>query len=500
MNPINCDVLIVGAGPAGSALAADLIRRGVTTRIVDRGEHSFSGSRAKGVQPRTQEVLDDLGLIEEARSEGSAYPLVGLHLGPVVLPVRMQSRHKRTNDVPYPNALLLGQNRTDALLHRLIERSGGTIEYATGFESLEQSDDSVTTRLSTGEAVRSRFVVGADGGGSAVRKAVGITFVGETDAADRMIIVDTDVDGLSRNRWHMWPGRKGRGVAACPLPGGTQFQVMIRLDKDEEVDLSEESVAARFRAATRLTLHNITWSSVFRPNVRLADSYRAGRVFLVGDAAHVHTPAGGQGLNTGIQDANNLGWKIGQVLAGADDSLLDSYETERRPIAAGVLALSSALYAKLGASRPSALKRGDAERQLSVTYAGGPLAPMELAANPGLRSGDRAPDAVCSGVGVSRLFDALRGPHFTLLVYGTESEEQARSFTWSDRGAPLHIHRVTSANSRDPKTLADPTGDLTKRYHLKDAGMVLIRPDGYVAAIGSREVKAACGLLGPRTE
>ncbi|MWV51570.1 FAD-binding monooxygenase (plasmid) [Rathayibacter sp. VKM Ac-2803] len=495
------DVLIIGAGPAGSALAADLLRRRVTVRIVDRAEHSFDGSRAKGVQPRTQEILDDLGVLKEARELGSPYPLVGLHLGPVTVPVRMQPNHRATSDVPYPNALLLPQDRTDAVLHRLLERGGVSIEYGSAFSTMKQDSASVTTELTTGEVIHSRYLIGADGGGSAVRRAAGITFVGETDPADRMLIVDASVDGLSRRRWHMWPGRRGRGTAACPLPDGTRFQVMIRLRADEEVDLGDEAIAARFRLSTGRRLHDITWRSVFRPNVRLADHYRAGRVLLVGDAAHVHTPAGGQGLNTGIQDANNLGWKLGQVLAGADDALLESYEAERRPVAADVLALSSALYAKLGSSTPQALRRGDAERQLSVSYSGGPLAPSGGGATGAVRAGDRAPDAECVAEGVSHLFDVYRGPQFTLLAFGAAAEFAADSLPWPATGASLRVVHVRPKADGELRSLEDTTGDIHRRYGVTGDALILVRPDGYVAAIETTEfpgrIREARTILSP---
>jgi 2-polyprenyl-6-methoxyphenol hydroxylase-like FAD-dependent oxidoreductase len=480
------DVLIAGAGPAGLTLASDLSRRGVSVRIIDLAGQAFTGSRAKGVQPRTQEVFDDLGVIDKARRQGMDYPVVGFHLGPVVIPWRMQSKHAVTSDVPYPNTLLLPQNRTDAILHELLADSGVIPEFQTAFESFVQDAAGVTTLLSTGEHVRSRFLVGADGGGSAVRKAAGMTFVGETDPADRMLIVDAAIEGLSRRRWHMWPGAGGRGVAACPLPGTDQFQVMIRLDAEDEVDLAEESVAGRFHAITGRRLHGITWSSVFRPNVRLVDHYRQGRVFLAGDAAHVHTPAGGQGLNTGIQDAYNMGWKLGQVLSGADAALLDTYEQERRPVAAGVLALSNALYAKIGTGTTGGLRRGDQERQLGLSYAGGPLAPADAMETGSLRAGDRAPDAECHAFGASRLFDILRGPHFTLLAFGAAAEQRAGAVCWPLAGAELRAFAVRREDSGEQRgVLLDSRGDVHRRYGATGDLLVLIRPDGYIAHIAA---------------
>ncbi|OAB40908.1 FAD-binding monooxygenase [Paenibacillus macquariensis subsp. defensor] len=478
------DVLVVGAGPTGSTLAADLLRRGLRVRLVDKAPHAFKGSRAKGVQPRTQEVFEDLGVLGEAHAEGGPYPLAGIHLGPITVPWRMQQRNRPTADVPYPNILLLPQHRNDAILHRLLDRLGLRIEFDTAVESFEQDTDGVTTMLSSGEKVCSRYLVGADGGSSTVRKSAGIRFVGETDDSDRTLIIDGTIDGLSRNRWHMWPPKQGKSVGACPLPHSDQFQIMIRLKPDETPDLDEAAIAAQFHTLTGFRLHDITWTSVFRPNVRLVEHYRVGGVFLAGDAAHVHTPAGGQGLNTGVQDAYNLGWKLGQVIAGAPDSLLDSYESERQPIAARVLGKSSEIYSGMDQHRLSSLKRGDEERQLGISYHGGPLAPAEAPATKTLHVGDRAPDAPCTGPdGKRRLFDVFQGPHFTLLAFGANAAKVLPELNWPTGGAELRRYAIGNGSGVDDNYLNDTSSKLTNIYGVTDDTLVLIRPDGYIGNI-----------------
>jgi len=479
------DVLVAGAGPTGSTLALDLARRGVSVRLIDQAERAFEGSRAKGVQPRTQEVLDDLGALADARSQGGSYPLSGIHLGPVVIPWRMQKESKPTDDVPYPNILLLPQSRTDAVLHRALARVDIRPEFGVALDSFEQEENDVTSRLSSGETVTSRYLVGADGGGSTVRRGAGIAFAGSTDSDDRTLIIDASIDTLSRTYWHMWPKSKGRGVAACPLPHSDQFQIMMRLTADEEVDLDENALVARFRSMTGHTLRDVTWTSVFRPNVRLVEHYRSGRIFLAGDAAHVHTPAGAQGLNTGVQDAYNLGWKLGQVVAGAPDELLDSYEAERRPIAAHVLGRSSELYQGIERGGVGGLRRGDEERQLSLTYRGGPLAADGSAATATLRVGDRAPDATCVGPSIGRLFDAFRGPHFTLLVFGERARQDVASISWPNDGARLRRFAVLDDGNVADDVIIDATGLLRKRYGVTGDTTVLVRPDGYIGAIGT---------------
>jgi 2-polyprenyl-6-methoxyphenol hydroxylase-like FAD-dependent oxidoreductase len=477
------DVLVVGAGPVGSTLAADLLRRGLHVRLVDKAPHAFEGSRAKGVQPRTQEVFQDLGVLDEAHAEGGTYPLMGIHIGPVTVPWRMQRRHRPTADVPNPNILLLPQSRTDAILHRLLDRLGLRIEFGLALDGFEQDDDGVTATLASGERVRSKYLVGADGGSSTVRKAAGLRFAGETDQSDRTLIVDATIDGLSRNRWHVWPGTGGKFVGACPLPHSDQFQLMIKLKPEETPEVDEAALAARFRSLTGLRLRDVTWTSVFRPNIRIVEHYRAGRVFVAGDAAHVHTPAGAQGLNTGVQDAYNLGWKLGQVIAGAPDSLLDSYETERQPVAAQVLGRSTELYAGLDQRRLASLKRGDEERQIGLSYLGGPLALAGGPATKTLRVGDRAPDAPCTGPGAKRLFDVYQGPQFTLLAFGPNAVKALPNLAWPTDGAELRRYPVHPGQGDDDRSLADTTGLMSSIYGITGDTLILIRPDGYVGSI-----------------
>jgi hypothetical protein len=216
-----------------------------------------------------------------------------------------------------------------------------------------------------------------------------------------------------------------------------------------------------------LRLHGLTWASVFRPNIRIVEHYRSGRVLLAGDAAHVHPPAGAQGLNTGVQDSYNVGWKLGQVLAGAPDALLDTYETERLPVAARVLGVSTQLYAGLETRRLSSLLRSDEQRQLSLSYHGTPLAPVTSARTETLRVGDRAPDG---RDGSERLFDAFRGPHFTLLAF-----DCAPTVDWPTAGAPLHTMPIASAARQ-----------LRRDYGIARPTQILIRPDGYIAHITDR--------------
>ncbi|MET9288412.1 FAD-dependent monooxygenase [Nocardia beijingensis] len=502
------DVLVVGAGPAGTALAIDLTRRGLAIRIIDKAAHAFEGSRAKGIQPRSLEVLEDLGVLDDILAGGATYPPLGIHAGPVTIPWHMQSRNAVTSDVPHPNTWLIPQFRTDDALRAGLRRLGGTVETQCELRGFEQRPDAVVATV-TGPGgvheIAARYLVGADGGASAVRKSSGIAFEGSTDESDRMIIVDAVVEGLSRDRWHVWPRPGGRFVGACPLPHSEQFQWMIRLAPDEQPSLDDDDLTHRIRVHTgntRIRLSRISWKTVFRPNIRLAQQYRSGRILLVGDAAHVHTPAGAQGLNTGLQDAYNLGWKLAQVLAGAPDSLLDSYEAERQPIAAGVLGLSTKKYEGLSKLDPSSIKRGNDERQLGLHYRGGPLTTAEAERTATLQVGDRAPDARLLNAtgGSQRLFDLFSGPHFTALAYGPAAAADLAALPWPAAGAELRRVAIDSGKQAAVDVaLVDITDSFARIYGVSDSTLLLIRPDGYIGAIAttdrtSRTLKALSAM------
>lgn len=493
------DVLIVGAGPTGTVLAIDLTRRGVAVRLIDKEPNAFDGSRAKGIQPRTLEVLEDLGALQEVLDTGSLYPKMGIHVGPVTIPKRMIEKGAPGPDVPYPDTWLIPQNSTIRALHNRLESLGTRIELDTELLDFTTTDTGVVARISaagTVEEIAARYLVGADGASSRVRKGAGIDFSGTTDDADRMLIVDAVVDGgLSHKYWHIWPG-PGGFAGACPLPHSELFQWMIRLESDEEPPVTAADITAAVRSRTgnkKLTLRDITWQSVFRPNIRLASHYRRGSVFVAGDAAHVHTPAGAQGLNTGIGDAYNLGWKLGQVLAGAPDALLDTYETERQPIAAAVLGLSTEKYQAMTKLDPKSVKRGKEEKQLLLTYRGGPLASASTEQTTTLRVGDRAPDAnlvLVDGEPV-RLFDAYSGPHFTAIGYGSDAAEHLSEVPWPETGAPLKRLFINGSTAdADGGVMTDPSGEFARIYGLTQDTLLLIRPDGYIASIANKDILA----------
>ena len=490
------DVLIVGAGPTGTTLAIDLTRRGIRVRLIDKEPHAFNGSRAKGIQPRTLEVLEDLGAVAAILDGGILYPKMGIHVGPATIPKRMIEKGDPSPDIPYPDTWLIPQNTTIRILHDRLESLGTRIELGTELLDFTTTGTGVVARLKGDdgiEEITASFLVGADGASSHVRKGAGIDFEGTTDDADRMLIVDAVVDGgLSRKYWHVWPG-PGGFAGACPLPHSELFQWMIKLDPNETPPSTAAEITYAVRSRTgnkKLALRDIAWQSVFRPNIRLASHYRRGPVLVAGDAAHVHTPAGAQGLNTGIGDAYNLGWKLGQVLAGAPDALLDSYETERQPIAAAVLGLSTKKYQGMAKLDPKSAKRGKEEKQLLLTYRGGPLTASSGDETTTLAAGDRAPDAhLVSATGTRvRLFDEFAGPHFTAIAYGSTAADVLHVLPWPNVGASLKRLSINGSGTDGEEVFADPHGDFARIYGLRHDTLLIIRPDGYIASIATNDM------------
>jgi 2-polyprenyl-6-methoxyphenol hydroxylase-like FAD-dependent oxidoreductase len=510
-DPNHTDVVIVGAGPTGLTLACDLARRGVPFRIVDKATEPFSGSRGKGVQPRTLEVFDDLGVVEELLSAGAPYPRMNAHLWFLNLKWHMHKQAQATPDVPYPNIWLVPQWRTEKILRDRLERLGGRVEQGVEVVGLEQNQAGASVQLRREGQVRTAaasYVIAADGGRSFVRKSLEIGFAGSSTEEGRMIVGDLHVDGLSRDYWHVWPAAKGGGIGLCPLPNSDLFQLMMQLrPSEDEPVLSEQLIQTRWLGATGLKnirLHDPAWLSLFRPSVRMVNQYRVGRVFLAGDAAHVHPPAGAQGLNTGVQDAYNLGWKLAMVLKGAPASLLDTYQEERLPVAAAVLGRSMKLYQSRGVP-----KRGDAERQLLLNYRGSSLT-LEIGWPQGkLRAGDRAPDAVCeNSSGRIRLFDLFRGPHFTVLAFGAQADAAMRDLEWTPDDILRKCCVRLSGIAEEYGTMIDADGNAHAAYGISDEDNVifLVRPDGYVGLIASQNWmdaaneyrKAVAGVRGVR--
>jgi 2-polyprenyl-6-methoxyphenol hydroxylase-like FAD-dependent oxidoreductase len=476
--PISAEVLIIGAGAAGLVLALDLARRGIAFRLIDKLEAPFAGSRGKGIQPRTQEIFEDIGILDRVVASGGLYPVQRKYRadGSVEDEEAMEHRDP-TPAEPYQIMLMVPQFLTERVLRERLAELGHAPQFGCELKSLKQDTDGVTATLSTRETIRVRYLVGADGGRSFVRHALKVGFPGETLGV-RAVVADVRLTGVSRDAWHRFnEGAMGKQISLCPLMGTELFQLQAPIPLEGEVDLSAEGLMRMVQERTGrddIRIQSVSWASAFNMNARLADRYRTGRVFLAGDAAHIHPPTGGQGLNTSIQDSYNLGWKLAAVLRGAPPVLLDSYEEERRPVAAQMLGLATKL---LDAAKRGDMRRGREVHQLDIGYPESALALEKPQRGSGLLAGDRAPDAPIRGAAgqPTRLFELFKGPHWTLL---------SNSSTGIAPRAGLHIHTL----GRD---ILDDSGHVRDAYALADGDGVLVRPDGYIGAIvGAGEAAA----------
>jgi 2-polyprenyl-6-methoxyphenol hydroxylase-like FAD-dependent oxidoreductase len=468
------EVIVAGAGPTGLALACGLRAAGVDVRVLDKAAGPAVTSRALGLQPRGVEVLDRLGALGDLPDRGLPIRSVTINVDgrelarfPVGQPTRLGG----------PRGLLMSQADIEGALRDRLAARGGDVEWGRGISALLLRTDGVTVRLDDGSEADAAWVVGADGAHSVVRKAMAIGFPG-VPVVERFLLADVHADiDLQRGGATSWL-RGDTALAAFPLPGDDLWRVMapapIGFGDEPAAEAIVDYLGARLAAEARGTMRSVEWTSSFRIQRRLADTYRRGRILLAGDAAHIHSPLGGQGMNTGIGDAENLAWKLSLVVCGrADERLLDTYEAERRPIAKGVLeTTSSVTEVVIGQGRASRLLRDriavplmnrgwlknlitERASQLRVSYRHGPLGAGLSRFLPGLRAGDRVADRTCTrfdGTTV-RLYDVL-GPAWALL--GPE---------------PL----TDAARER--------LGDVVALRGERDA--LLVRPDGHLAWRGT---------------
>jgi 2-polyprenyl-6-methoxyphenol hydroxylase-like FAD-dependent oxidoreductase len=461
---IPVDVVVVGAGPTGLMLACELALNGLSCRVLERRAQQPNVTRAFAVHARTLELLDARGLADELVNRGvpvrEVQPVPGATLD-------LRELHTR-----FPMILIAPQSGTEHVLEARAQRLG--VEIARGVEvvGLSQDPNGVTLAVAGADSVTARYVVGCDGAHSTIRDLIGVDFVGK-QYETHIMLADVRLGAPPDEAMFARANNEG---AVIVVPFGDGWFRAIAWDRRREqtaldVPLRLEEMRDAFEriAGTDFDMTEQRWSSRFLSERRQARHYRVGRVFLAGDAAHVHSPLGGQGMNTGIQDAFNLGWKLAAAVHGqAPASLLDSYETERHRVGAQVLTLTDAFNRLvLGRSRLRRALQVAAVRMLlrlpaTRGFMAGRMTGLAITYPPTARhshpwAGRRAPDVECEG---GRLYELLRHGGF-VLIDATASGAATEAVEFS----PGIVRAVRTRKHGDPTVPA----------------VTMVRPDGYVA-------------------
>ena len=501
-------VLVAGAGPVGLTLTHELLRRGVRVRLVDAAAGPAVTSRALATHARTLETYDQMGILDDVLPRGRRVQAFTLHEnGRVLTRLGTDYRHLPTR---FPFTLMVDQAITEEVLRAAVERLGGRIEWGVRLDRVTQDGTRVRATLrhpgGATEETTVPWLVGCDGGHSTVRKQLGLALVGRS--SETWLIADAQVHADVPDDSIHWVRAGRTTVMLVPFPEPGRWRLLDTADADYAGDA--DAVAARFARklsaglGCHVRVNTPTWVSVFTIQQRMLPRMRVGRCFVAGDAAHVHSPASGQGMNTGIQDAYNLGWKLAMVARGqAGRALLDSYPTERVPIGRTLLRSTRKATALIQLKNPALAAvvpllfravdavpavRGKVQRKimgemsaLGVTYPVG-AADDDPAPRPGQRLSQVTAEAA-TDPGWTAVLAYLRDPRWLLLITGPGDD--ARRSLPADRAHWLAVVDIADGG------VPDLTGRLRADLNLASGGWLLVRPDGYVAARGKRWDAAA---------
>jgi 2-polyprenyl-6-methoxyphenol hydroxylase-like FAD-dependent oxidoreductase len=505
--PTESPLLIVGAGPVGLTMACELARHGVHCRIIDKAAERSQASKALAIFPRTLEVFEMMGVSE---------PI--LKAGLRLRGIRIHSRAERIAGIelssiqsPYPFVLSLPQSETERMLIEHLDSFGVSVERNRELVGLTQTDNFVRAviRDANGreETVESAWLLGCDGAHSATRHLLETEFQG-APYDESFVIADVKVEGaVSKDVANLF--FSDEGIFAIIAFNSEYSRIIANIpveSRDQDLpDFTFEEIQAiaERRGPPGLRLSDPIWISRFHISHRIVSQFRKLRVFLAGDSAHIHSPAGGQGMNTGIQDAFNLAWKLALVVSDrAPIQLLGSYHIEREPVARGVLNLTDRITRVATIRNPIVQaarnillpvvsgidfleeKIADRLAELTVNYRSSPIVENHGTGAP--RAGDRAPDAELRDVGgkARRLFELFCEPRHVLLVFlGAMPNEESESFQGElteSLGDMIQIHRIRRGSPHVSGELFDISGNAHSLYHMLTGGLVLVRPDGYV--------------------
>ncbi|KAI1130609.1 FAD binding domain-containing protein [Nemania abortiva] len=520
--PKNVDVLIIGGGPTGMTLALELAVQGVSFRIINKAAERSPHSRALVVQSRTFELLNrhGAGEIEEFLGQGKTAARATMCVaGKRIADIESDAVKLPGTKFPFP--MTINQFETEHWLEKMLGKRGVRVEMGVEAKSITQDADGVTVVVSTQdggeEEIRAKYVVGADGAHSTVRHAAkNLTFDGDAYPQE-FICADTFMESeMPGGQAYMCLG-KGAFIV-LPLKDGRVRLVVSRPGQDttREPQLSdfEEFMQEIFPGGG--SLHDPVWVTRFRLHHRGVNSYRDGRLFVAGDAAHIHSPAGGQGMNTGIQDAINLGWKLGAVLRGEKpDAFLDSYHAERHRVGQYLLTSTDRAFTYITSTNPVFLflrnlilpwiipfavankarimKQFQFISQLRIRYRHSDIVGTASGFSGPVKGGDRAPDSKIRGPeGEMWFLDLLTATDHHLMLFSgsgaTKASEgelnRAETKFLEDAKTAVKVHTIFSEEQNGQAGYVDPEGALHKTFGFTNAGYVLIRPDGYIAHIG----------------
>jgi 2-polyprenyl-6-methoxyphenol hydroxylase-like FAD-dependent oxidoreductase len=512
------DVLVIGAGPTGLTMANLLTRSGVSVRILDKKPEPTESSRAIVVHAKILELFDRLDLTDRMIEEGQ--PLQGAQFLSQGRPAGKLAflNGRGAKRTPYPFGLIFGQDQTEHLLIQTLGEARIQVEWNTELLTLEQSQEGARAHVrhtdGNEETIEAKWLIGADSSHSSVRHALGLGFTGQT-YAQTLFVADLDIE------WDLGPRQGAMDLARggfflfIPMLGEGRFRLFGSLPPEladrDTLTLDDVRRIVNTGSGMHVNILKERWISIYRTHQRMAERFRVGRVFLAGDAAHIHSPAGGQGMNTGIGDAFNLAWKLALVVKGqANEKLLDSYEAERIPFARAILRGSDLGFQVLGAtgsglrlfkllvlpqifrlvSSLSFFKRRTfwLFAQLWTSYRKSPVVAESGSVKQGLRAGDRAPFGLFESgedVGMS-LFKKLRDQdHHLLLFEGKKPTQSQADFPelearvqdlLNEYQVPIHLHAIAAANH-----------SLHDAYRADAPALFLVRPDGHIAYRGSAE-------------